>query len=106
MHDLHAFLEKAMTDKIITEKLIAVTGGSEATDIYPKVVGLANEYGFTVSEEDVKQVHEESARATADTENSDGDLSDDELENVSGGFYGYFAFYQSIARKNGTSILP
>ncbi|WP_420405768.1 Nif11-like leader peptide family RiPP precursor [Nisaea sp.] len=80
-----AFLEKAQNDEQLSEKLVSIIGDNEQKDIYPKVVGLAGEYGFTVTEEDVKQVQEECAQAATAIENADGDLSDDDLENVSGG---------------------
>ncbi|WP_193172640.1 Nif11-like leader peptide family RiPP precursor [Nisaea nitritireducens] len=77
-----AFLEKVQADEKLGEQLVTVIHENEAQEIFPKVVTLANDNGFTVTVDDVKEVQRQFEKAG---DSADGDLSDEDLENVSGG---------------------
>jgi predicted ribosomally synthesized peptide with nif11-like leader len=77
-----AFLEKVQADEKLGEQLIILIHENEPQEIFSKVVTLANDNGFTVTVDDVKEVQREFEKA-GDT--ADSDLSDEDLENVSGG---------------------
>ncbi|WP_193172637.1 Nif11-like leader peptide family RiPP precursor [Nisaea nitritireducens] len=82
MQTMAAFLEKAQADEQVGEQLVAIIDENETQEIFPKVVALANDNGFTVTVDDVKEVRAQFEQASASAE---GELSDDDLENVSGG---------------------
>lgn len=82
MQTMTAFLEKAQANEQLGEKLVAIIDENEAEAIFPKVVALANDNGFTVTVDDVKEVRAQFEQAPA---SADGELSDDDLESVSGG---------------------
>ncbi|WP_028466966.1 Nif11-like leader peptide family RiPP precursor [Nisaea denitrificans] len=82
MQTMTAFLEKAQADEKVGEQLVAIIDENEAEAIFPKVVALANDNGFSVTVDDVKEVQKQFEQAPA---SADGELSDDDLENVSGG---------------------
>lgn len=82
MQTMAAFMEKAQVDEQLGVQLVALIDENETQDIFPKVVALANDNGFIVTVDDVKEVKRQFEQAPA---SADGDLSDDDLENVSGG---------------------
>jgi len=71
MEQLKAFIEKAVSDKELMDKLGALGEKGAAAD---EVVALAADYGFTVTAEEVDE-----ARAY-------NELSEEQLEEVAGGF--------------------
>jgi predicted ribosomally synthesized peptide with nif11-like leader len=82
MQTMAAFLEKAQADEQVGEQLVAIIDENETQEIFPKVVALANDNGFSVTVDDVKEVRAQFQQAPA---SADGELSDEDLENVSGG---------------------
>jgi predicted ribosomally synthesized peptide with nif11-like leader len=83
MQAMQSFLQKAQTEPAVGEQLVSIIDENPPEVIYPKVVTLAGSHGFDVTEADVKETHQEFKQAAAASE--DGDLSDEDLENVSGG---------------------
>ncbi|WP_028466968.1 Nif11-like leader peptide family RiPP precursor [Nisaea denitrificans] len=82
MQTMTEFLEKAQADEKLGEQLVTIIHENEPEEIFPKVVTLANDNGFTVTVDDVKEVQRQFEKAG---DSADGDLSDEDLENVSGG---------------------
>ncbi|WP_420405769.1 Nif11-like leader peptide family natural product precursor [Nisaea sp.] len=85
MQEMSAFLEKAQADETVAKQLFAILDHNESDVIYSKVVSLANDNGFTVTESDVKETQAQFAKAIDGAEAGEGDLGDDDLDNVSGG---------------------
>ncbi|WP_420405767.1 Nif11-like leader peptide family RiPP precursor [Nisaea sp.] len=85
MQAMNAFLEKAEADEAVAARLVAILDENEAAAIPPKVVELANDNGFEVTAVDVEETRARFVKAIKDSEREDGDLSDDDLEHVSGG---------------------
>ncbi len=81
MQAMASFMEKAQSDPKLGEELVSLIDQNEREDIYPKVVSLAGEHGFSVTVKDVQETRQQFEQVDA----GDGDLSDDDLENVSGG---------------------
>jgi len=73
MSQLIAFIEKAKSDKDLMAKLDALGENAGADEI----IKLAKEYSFTVTEEEIEK--------QKSSEDSSGELSEDELESVAGG---------------------
>ncbi|MCL2003100.1 MAG: Nif11-like leader peptide family RiPP precursor [Oscillospiraceae bacterium] len=77
MNQMQAFIEKARSDKDLMARLDAL--GASGAEM-EKVVALAAEYGFTVTEEDCRQA---AARACP---HKAGKLAEEDLEAVAGAF--------------------
>lgn len=82
MQAMASFMEKAQSDPKLGEDLVSLIDQNEREDIYPKVVSLAGEHGFSVTVKDVQETRQQFEQVDA---SGDGELSDDDLENVSGG---------------------
>ena len=76
MEQMKAFIEKAKNDKELMAKLDALGASGAGAD---KIVALAAEYGFAITEEDYRK-----ASAQAGTRKA-GELKEEELEAASGG---------------------
>lgn len=83
MTAMKSFLETAQSDAALADQLVAIIAENPPEVIYPKVVTLAGAKGFEVTEADVKETHAEFKQAAESGQ--DGELGDDDLENVSGG---------------------
>ena len=68
---LKAFLEKVKGDSTLQEKLKAAADASNWAELTNAVVAIAKEAGFSISTDDINQTQSE--------------LSEDELEGVAGG---------------------
>ena len=77
MNQLKAFIEKARNDSELTAKLDALVAGGAGP---AEVAALAAEYGFDVTEEDVRQATE------AAGSHGSGELAEEDLEAVAGAF--------------------
>ena len=72
--NLKKFLEEAWKNEELKEKLLKITDPDTAVE---QTIAVAKEYGFTLAEEDFEENSQDE---------SDEDLSFDELEAVAGGF--------------------
>ena len=75
MEQLKAFLEKAGTDEEISEKLEALGKEAEHTE---KLKAIAAEYGFNITTEEIEE-------AKTNFEKLNKKLTDEDLEEVTGG---------------------
>tara|TARA_E500000318_G_scaffold103708_1_gene109020 strand:- start:691 stop:1095 length:405 start_codon:yes stop_codon:yes gene_type:complete len=82
MQAMASFMEKAQSDPKLGEDLVSLIDENEREEIYSKVVSLAGEHGFSVTVSDVKETRQQFEQLDASGE---GDLNDNDLENVSGG---------------------
>lgn len=85
MQAMNSFLEMAETDEAVASRLVAILDENEPGAIPPKIVELANDNGYAVTEADVVETRERFEKAVDGTDVEDGDLSDEDLEHVSGG---------------------
>ena len=76
MNQMQAFIEKAKNDKELMAKLDALGASGAGAD---KIVALAAEYGFAITEEDYRKAAE-----MAGTRKS-GELKEEDLEAAAGG---------------------
>jgi len=76
MNQMQALLEKARNDKELMAKLDALGASGAGPD---KIVALAAEYGFSITEEDYRK-----AAGQADARKT-GELKEEDLEAASGG---------------------
>ena len=76
MNQMQSFIEKAKNDKALMAKLDALGANGAEAD---KIVALAAEYGFTITEADYR-----AAREQAGVQKS-GELKEEDLEAVAGG---------------------
>ena len=79
MNQMQAFIEKAKNDTDLMAKLNELGASGASMD---KVVALAAEYGFTVSEEDCRKAAESPCPSCPQ---KSGELSEEELEAAAGG---------------------
>ena len=78
MDQMQAFIEKARNDKELMAKLDALGAGGAGAEP-DKIVALAAEYGFSITEEDYRKANEQTGvRKT-------GELKEEDLEAVAGG---------------------
>lgn len=82
MQAITSFLEKAQSEPGLAETLVEIVEENEAEAIYAKVAALASDSGFEVTAADAQEAHKQFQAAMG---GADGDLSDDDLENVAGG---------------------
>jgi len=87
MQAMASFLEKTQSDEALTENLVQILANNEGDEITSKVIVLAKEHGFEITASDVEETRKQFAQHAED---ADGDLSDDDLENVSGGLLARF----------------
>ena len=76
MNQMKAFIEKAKNDKELMAKLNALGASGAGAD---KIVALAAEYGFAITEEDYRQAAEMAGTRKA------GELKEEDLEAAAGG---------------------
>ena len=82
MEQMKAFIEKASSDSDLLAKLNELSKCGEAG----KIVALAAEYGFEITEEDCRKAAEKASCAgCAKTQQ----LTEEDLESVDGGFLGH-----------------
>ena len=79
MQAMASFLEKAQGDPVLAEELVSIIEENEREVIYTEVVSLAGRHGFEITVEDAAETRKQFEQT------GDGDLSDDDLENVAGG---------------------
>jgi len=82
MQAMASFLEKTQSDGALTENLVQILANNEGDEITSKVIDLAKANGFDITASDVEETRKQFAQHA---EAGDGELSDDDLENVSGG---------------------
>ncbi len=83
MQAMASFVEKAQQDPALAEELVTIIDQNDTDAIYSKVVTLANDNGFSVTVDDVKETRQQFEKMS--DAGYEGDMSDDELDNVSGG---------------------
>jgi len=76
MNQMQALLEKAKNDKELMAKMDALGAAGAGAD---KIVALAAEYGFSITEEDCRQA------AARSCPQKSGELAEEDLEAVAGG---------------------
>ena len=76
MNKMQAFIEQAKKDKDLMAKLDALGASGAGAD---KIIALAAEHGFTVTEEDCRQA------AEAQCPHKKGELKEEDLEAAAGG---------------------
>lgn len=85
MQTMNSFLEKAEADEGVAARLVAILDENEKDAIPPMIVELANDNGYAITEEDVIETRQRFEKAMGSGDVEDGDLSDEDLEQVSGG---------------------
>ncbi len=80
-----SMMEKASSDQGFAGGLVAAVGEREGQDAVSAIAEYGKANGFSVTEADVAEMRSQLIAATAP---SDGDLADDDLENVAGGVEG------------------
>ena len=81
MSDFQSFRDAVLEDEDLQEQVISIvnTATTNGAGLEENIVTLAKNHGYTVTEDDVTQ--------HADFLGQDGDLTDFELEMISGGRY-------------------
>jgi len=82
MQAMASFLEKTQGDEVLAENFVDILANNEGDEITSKVIDLAKVNGFDITASDVEETRKQFEQVT---EAGDGELSDDDLENVSGG---------------------
>jgi predicted ribosomally synthesized peptide with nif11-like leader len=82
MSDFQSFRDAVLEDEDLQERVISIvnTATANGAGLEENIVTLAKNHGYTVTEDDVTQ--------HADFLGQDGDLTDFELEMISGGMRG------------------
>ena len=75
MDQLNEFIKKAESDEELTKKLETLGHNNAQLDEYIK---LAAEYGFTITEDDIKELNKSKDHSTVE-------LNEEDLDNVTGG---------------------
>ena len=84
MNQMQSFIEKAKTDKDLMTKLNALGASGASMD---KVVALAAEHGFTISEEDCRMAVETPCPSCLHNSGEPAaELSEEDLEAAAGGY--------------------
>ena len=91
---IQGFVEKFSEDTNLQTELGEVLSNADDTNVDRRVVELGERHGFTFSEEDSRNA----GLMLSMTNSSDGELSDEQLELVSGGFGGHIN-WSSLIRK-------
>ena len=76
MRKMQAFIDKARTDSALMAKLDTLGTGEEVSE---KVIAIAAEYGFAITEEDYRQAAEQVGKLKS------GELAEEDLEAAAGG---------------------
>lgn len=79
--------EKAMADETFTKGLVEAVGDKKGDQAIAAVTEYGTANGFSITAEDVVVMQQ---KLISSTDGSDGDLDDADLENVAGGFGGFF----------------
>ena len=82
MTDFNSFRDAVLEDEDLQEQVISIvnTATANGAGLEENIVTLAKNHGYTITSDDVTQ--------HADFLGQDGDLTDFELEMISGGGYG------------------
>ena len=83
MQAMASFVEKAQQDPELADELVSIIDQNDTDASYSKVVALANNNGFAVTVDDVMETRQQFEKMPEG--GYQGDVSDDELDNVSGG---------------------
>lgn len=75
-------LDKAMSDEGFAKGLVEAVGDKSGSDAVSAVVSYGTDNGFSVTDADAVEMQKQ---LLSQADGSDGDLADDDLENVSGG---------------------
>ncbi len=98
---LDAFLEAANTDRDLAEGLVEAVGDKKGTAACEAVARYARARGYDISLEDAAALHRAAGRSAA----RDGDVADEDLGTLAGGFVNNDGF-QNGANKTWDALAP
>lgn len=81
------FINDSFVDETLSGKFESVIGDKSLDEVAENVVQLAIDNGYDLTMDALKEVRELASAGAKEME--EGDLSDDDLENVSGGVLGF-----------------